>query len=322
MKESTFKGGVAKTSVGADFNNCFPLVIHSKIWYKMNPIRILDSLINQEFSKVKTNQIIKLNDKVENFDHYLYIISELFNELAIDVFSESMFPCEEVLKGFVYLHHLLLVLEKYCPKLGQQTEKILDFFEQNSANRDKKVCGNIGILMTQYLTTTRPRNVNYLIDELLARNVLWSLKKPNECKSCVGYDAKKKQFYITDMEKWIDVTWNNSYVGMQRFAFQQLYNNKFHDETLDTLDKRFGQVEQYEIELFQKEVKNLCAWKNLKGKEGYKTFLEYFKLSDADLGDRLRVAMTQSEKAGYHSFVIAKEWKSSLNSITNAQVIN
>jgi hypothetical protein len=277
----------------------------------------LDELVNNVFSKVRTNQIIKLNDKVQTFDHYLYIISELFNELAIDVFSEAMFPCEEVLKGFVYLHHLLLVLEKEHPQLHLQGEKILDFFEKDKKNRDKKICGNIGILMTQYLMSNKTRDINCLVDELLSRNVLWSLKKPGECKGCIGFSSKADKFYIKDINKWIDITWTNSYIGMQRFAFQQLYNNKFSTETLKTMDQRFGQPDQKEIELFQKEVKNLCAWKNLDGKQGYKTFLGYFNLNDNNLEQRLNSAMDRSTEMGYHAFVLQKEWKYHLKNITD-----
>lgn len=309
MKESTFRGGVRNTSVGSPFNNGFPLVIHSKIWNLTNPKRILDKLVSDVFSNVKTNQIIKLNDRVQTFDHYLYIISELFNELAIDVFAENMFPCEEVLKGFVYLHHLLLVLEKEYPQLQYQEEKILDFFEKNAQYRDKKMCGNVGILMTQYLTSKKKRDIGCLVDEMLSRNVLWSLKKPNECKDCVTFDLTQNKFRITNINKWINITWINSYIGMQRFAFQQLYNNKFSKETLETMDARFGQPDQKEIELFQKEVKNLCTWKNLNGRDGYKTFLNYFGLSDCDLEQRLTKAMDRSTALGYHAFVIQKEWK-------------
>lgn len=323
MKESTFKSGVRKTSVSQDFNSVFPLVVHSKIFdtVQVPCQKILDDLVKTAFSQVKTNQILRLDDKITLYDHYLYIISELFNELAIDVFSEAMFPCEEVIKGFVYLHHLLLVLDSKA-KINQRSEQILDFFEKSSSNRDKKMCGNLGILMTQYLTSKKKRDIGLLIDEMLTRNVLWSLKKPNECKDCIGYNPGTKSFYITDMTKWINVTWQNSYVGMQRFAFQQLYNTKFSSETLESMDSRFGQVEQKEIEIFQKSVKDLCNWKNLPGKEGYKTFLEYFGLSDKDLSDRLKYAMAQSTKAGYHSFVITKDWKNALKGVTNAKILN
>ena len=323
MKYSTFTSGIRKTSTSQEFNNAFPIVIHSNIFSKsqVQIQKILDDLVKTAFSQVKANQVIRLDDKVNIYDHYLYIISELFNELAIDVFSEAMFPCEEVIKGFVYLHHLLLVLDNKA-KIGLRAEQILDFFEKDIRNRDKKMCGNLGILMTQYLTSNKKRDIGLLIDEMLARNVMWSLKKPNECKSCVGYNPTTKSFYITDMSKWINVTWQNSYVGMQRFAFQQLYNNKFSKETLETMDNRFGQVAQDEIEIFQKSVKDLCNWKNLKGEEGYKTFLEYYGLTDDNLADRLKNAMTQSTKAGYHSFLFSKEWKSGLNGITNAKVVN
>ncbi len=321
MKESTYKSGIRKTSVGQDFNAAFPLVLHSKIYNQVKPQKFLDDLVKMAFDKVRTNQILKLNDKVNVFDHYLYIVSELFNEMAIDVFSEAMFPCEEVLKGFIYLHHLLLVLDNQA-KIGQRAEQILDFFEQDKNNRDKKMCGNLGILMTQYLTSKKKRDIGHLVDEMLARNVMWSLKKPAECKSCVGYNPTSKQFYISDMKKWIDVTWRNSYIGMQRFAFQQLYNVKFSHETLDSMDARFGQVSQSEIELFQKNVKELCKWKDLKGDEGYKTFLAFFGLSDDTLADRLKNALNRSTEAGYHSFLLQKEWKSAIKSVTNAKVIN
>lgn len=321
MKDSTYRGGIKKTSVGQDFNCAFPLVIHSKIYNQLKSQKLLDDLVNMAFSKVRTNQIIKLDDKVNITDHYLYIISELFNELAIDVFSETMFPCEEVLKGFVYLHHMLLILDNDV-KIGNRADQILDFFEKDNKNRDKKICGNLGILMTQYLISKKNRNFNHLIDEMLARNVMWSLKQTKECKTCLGFDSKTNKFYITDMKKWIDVTWKNSYIGMQRFAFQQMYNIKFASETLESMDKRFGQVSQNEIELFQKNVKDLCKWKDLSGVDGYKTFLGFFGLSDNDLADRLKNAMDRSSSIGYHSFVLQKEWKYSIKSITDAKIIN
>ncbi|MCJ7637694.1 MAG: hypothetical protein MUO21_09425, partial [Nitrososphaeraceae archaeon] len=321
MRESTYRSGIKKTSVGQDFNAVFPLVIHSKIYEKVKPQKILDELVKTAFSNVKTNQVIRLDDKVNVFDHYLYIVSELFNELSIDVFSESMFPCEEVLKGFVHLHHLLLVLDGQA-KIGQRAEQILDFFEKDPNNRDKKMCGNLGILMTQYLTTRKKRDIGHLVDEMLARNVMWSLKKPAECKSCVGYNPGTKSFYISDMKKWIDITWRNSYIGMQRFAFQQLYNMKFSHETLESMDARFGQVDQKEIELFQQNVKELCKWKDLSGAEGYKTFMAFFGLSDNNLDERLKNAMKRSTSSGYHSFLFQKEWKGAITSVTNVKVIN
>jgi len=310
MKESTFKSGVRKTSLGIDFNNAFPIVIHSKIWEKTNSRAILNALSNSIFGIIKTNQIIKLNNNHPHApDHSLYIISELFNELAIDVFSEGMFPCEEVLKGFVHLHHLLLALGKNDKQFNDCQEQILDFFESNPTNRDKKSCPNIGILMTQYLTSRKGRNIELLVDELLTRNVLWSLKKPIECIDCVKYDAIAREFYITNIDKWINITWNNSHAGMQRFAFQQLYNNTFKNETLESMDERFGQVNQKEIELFQQEVKKLCAWKNCIGIDGYTTFLGYFGLSNSDIKNRLVRAFNKSTRSGYHNFVIQKEWK-------------
>ena len=119
------------------------------------------------------------------------------------------------------------------------------------------------------------------------------------------------------MKKWIDVTWKSSYIGMQRFAFQQMYNNRFCKETLDSMDKKFGQVDQQEIELFQAEVKNLCTWKNLKGEDGYKTYFAYFDVNIDTLETKLRDAIARSSRLGYHSFVVSKEWRSSLKSITD-----
>jgi hypothetical protein len=308
MKETTFQDGVRKTSVGVDFNDRFPIVVHSRFWDKVKPISILDDLVDKAFKRVRTNQIIKLNSKTEVFDHYLYIISELFNELAIDVFFGEMFPCEEVLKGFVYFLHLLLALEKDHPDIMKRGELILDFFEKDEKNRDKNVCPNLGILMTQYLMSRKNRDLIKLIDEMFARNVLWSLMKPNECKGVITWDKIKNKFVIQDKDKWIELSWKNSYVGMQRFAFQQLYNNRFKDETLDTMDSKFGQVEQKEIEVFQQEVKKLDGWKNLKGCEGYMTFLDYFGIKDYDLNSKLEWALERSHTAGYHSFVVKKQW--------------
>lgn len=88
------------------------------------------------------------------------------------------------------------------------------------------------------------------------------------------------------------------------------------------MDQRFGQVSQNEIELFQKNVKDLCKWKDMSGIDGYKTFLGFFGLSDNDLADRLKNAMEISTNIGYHSFILQKEWKYSIKSITDTKIIN
>ncbi len=309
MRKSTFDNGIRKTSLGVDFTHCFPVVIHSQFWKTVDPIKVLDELATNTLGKIRVNPILKIKDKVSASDMYLYIISELFNELAIDVFSERMFPCEEVLKSFMYLHHAILMLSKISPDLLEKGEKILDTFEASIDNRDKTKCPNLGVLMTQYLMTQKKRDYNCLLDEMYARNCLWSLMKPKDCKKCIQFDKDKKTFNITDIELWIDLTWKNSVVGMQRFAFQQLYNNKFNKETLETVDSKFGCVEQKDIELFQAEVKKLASWKNLKGREGYKTFLEYFGLDDKDLDKKMKDALLRSSACKYHDFVVAKQWK-------------
>jgi hypothetical protein len=308
MKKSTFDNGVKKTSMGIDFDNCIPLVIHSKIWNYHQSIDVLRNIVDQT-CKSKINSIIKLNNAATINDHYLYIISELFNELAIDVFSETMFPCDEVLKGFMYLHHLLLLLGNNDSEFEQCHEKLLDMFESQNKYRDKKICPNLGILMTQYLLTKKDRDYNILIDELLTRNVLWSLKKVSECKDCVKYDIIEEKFLIIDLEKWINVTWKNSYMSLQRFAFQQSYNDRFHRETISSLDERFGQVSEMEIDFFQKEIKDLQTWKNLDGVEGYQIFFKYFNLDIFKLEEKIYYAMEKSTQNGYHSFLINREWK-------------
>lgn len=310
MKLSTFNGGIRKTSTSVDFNDCFPLLVHSRIADKLKPLRVLDDLVSKVFSRTRTNQIIKLGDKPQQSDFYLYIISELFNELAIDVFKDNMFPCEEVLKAFAYLHHMLLYIGRDDNKFLDKGENILDFFEKDDTNRDKKVCPNLGILMTQYLMSKKQRTFGALIDELLTRNVLWSLMKVKDCNGVVDYNITDKKFMITNMEKWIELTWKNSHAGMQRFAFQQLYNDRFNKESLQTMDDKFGLVPDTEIVVFQHEVKKLCNWNKLSGREGYKTFFEYFGLSIDDLEVRLTNALNRSSKLGYHDFIVNKEWKS------------
>ena len=161
--------------------------------------------------------------------------------------------------------------------------------------------------------TKKPRNINYIVDEILARNVLWTLNKPESCRNCVTYNKSTKAFSVTNVNKWIELTWKNSYVGLQRFAFQHLYNTKFSKETLGSLDERFGQVSTSEIELFQQEVKNICSWRLLDSKEGYKTFLTYFGLNTDDYETKLKNAFMRSSSCGYHSFVAGKEWAPYIN---------
>lgn len=316
MKYATFKEGIRKTSLGVEFNSVIPLVLHSNIWSKKNPKIILDNLTVATIGQQKHNQIIFMKNPADLIDHELYLISDLFNQLAVDVFSDAMFPCEEVLKCFMHLHHLLAVLTKDCPSLQNKIEQILDQYEKFPNNRQKKSCGNLGILMTQYMMTKKDRDIGLLVEEVLARNVLWSLKKPETCLSCVGYN---KDFYITDINEWINTTWTNSSTGLQRFAFQQLYNKTFKNETLSSLDKRFGHVTQEEIELFQKQVKEICSWKSLNGLEGYAAFFNCFNMSTTTLKAKLQNAFSTSTKCGYHKFVV-NDWGYNLKAIENAKI--
>ena len=92
--------------------------------------------------------------------------------------------------------------------------------------------------------------------------------------------------------------------------FQQEYNNRFRNETLETMDYRFGTVNPQEIVIFQKEVKKIDDWKNLKGFDGYKTFLGYFgiTISKNALKNKLYDAFKRSTKLKYHDFIVKKNW--------------
>lgn len=333
MKYNTFKSGVRKTSLTQDFSHVFPIVFNSKIADKKNVMKLLEDISNEVFSKTRTNQIIKTLDKPTTIDFIIYIIAELFNELAIDVFKEDMFPCEEVLKAFTYLHHMLLYIDSKND-VRSKFNKILDKFNESN-NQNKKVCPNVGVLMTTYLLTNNKYNYELLIKEMFGRNVLWSLinvkdcvnsgrtkkvdKNGNICKDkiIVDYDVNDNKFKIIDLDAWIDLTWKNSHVGMQRFAFQQLYNNKYNNETLETLDSKYGMPLDEDINIFQSEVKKICNWNKLDGRNGYKEFLEYFSLKEDKLDEYMIASFELSTLNGYHDHIIKKEWKSYINKKMN-----
>lgn len=340
MRISTFDTGVRKTSIGVDFNQCLPLVIHSRIWDSTKSMAILHKMVTSTLGKLQAQPIVRIKDKVQIYDSYLFVIAELFNEMAIEVFKGDVFPCEEVMRGFVYLHHLLLVIKRDHPQIIARADEILDSFEGGQTN--KKECPNLGILMTLYLLSTKERGYETLIHEMFARNCSWALGDPRGLAEVVKYSPhnvmlpkkktepeekeeddgwmsgrKKKQtkkqsgqanFRIEDMDRWIDKSWVQSHAGMQRFAFQQLYNVRFKNETLESMDSKFGQVSQEEIELFQKRVKELNAWAQLPGRQGYKAFLDYFGTPDTTLEADLKVALDRSSVEGYDGYTVKRFW--------------
>ena len=153
---------------------------------------------------------------------------------------------------------------------------------------------------------------------MFTRNCAWALDSPGTMRGIVRYEphqvtlpSGKKgiaNFVIEDMVRWINKSWDQSHAGMQRFAFQQLYNDRFSGETLESMDAKFGQVKQEEIELFQKHVKELEAWTKLSGRQGYFAFLQYFGMTDQNLEKDLSVAIDASSVAGYDSFTVKKNW--------------
>jgi hypothetical protein len=98
---------------------------------------------------------------------------------------------------------------------------------------------------------------------------------------------------------------------MQRFAFQQLYNERFKDETLESMDDMLGTVSDKEIAVFQKAVKDIGKWKDLKGFQGYKTFMNYFgiKITKAKLKPMMYAALDRSTELKYHDWILGKFWR-------------
>ena len=131
----------------------------------------------------------------------------------------------------------------------------------------------------------------------------------DKAKVAIDWNIRKKGFEIVDMEKWIELTWKNGRIGMQRFAFQHLYNKTFSKETLESMDEKFGFISQEDIETFQRNVKIINNWNKLEGKKGYEAFYKYFGLEYGDMYKKQIAALNRSDKLGYHSFVIKKKWQ-------------
>lgn len=128
MKLSTFNDGIRKSSLNCEFNAYIPVVIHSNIWNKNNHEEKLEEFTKKILGRIRTYKLINLKCKPEMYDHYLYIISSIFNELSIGIFNENAYPCEEILKGFTMMHHLLLILNKKYP-IEDRCIEIIDHLE-------------------------------------------------------------------------------------------------------------------------------------------------------------------------------------------------
>lgn len=310
MRMSTYESGVRKTSLGKTFDSCFPVMIHSKYWDHRGYGKVLYDMAKKVFGRARTNPIVRVKRKVDMDDFQLYILSELFNELAIDMFHNNMFPCEEVLKAFNYLHHIMLKLNQAGNLVVNRCNEYLDRFEEGVEWRSKKNTPNLGVLMTQYLFSNKTRDYGHLIDEVLARNILWTLQSPREVyKKVVDIDTATGDFKIIDMDGWIEQTWKDTCVGKQRSAFQHEYNNRFKGYTLEHYDNGLGCIIKKDIIGFQTAVKRITSWGQLSAKEGYKKYFEFFGVTEMDLENRMRKALVRSKEMKYHDFIKNTKWK-------------
>ena len=91
------------------------------------------------------------------------------------------------------------MLGKDYPDILKRSEQILDFYEKSIDNRSKRNCPNLGILITQYLMSQKKRDIYHLIDEMFARNCLWSLNDKYACSGIVVYDDSTQNFKIVDI---------------------------------------------------------------------------------------------------------------------------
>lgn len=295
-----------KSFLGESFNYVLPWVGCSEFYNKNKKDynNILVDLADKTFKKINKNPILwrKGMSKVASTDDLiLYIIGNSFMNLAIRVFKGNKFPAEEVLKGFLYLHHLGLMCGKVSKGFFENNKNLLDKFNTSRSSRHKSHCPNLGVLIAQLLFIKDDKKyIKNIIEEMFARNVMWS----------IGYDTVKMmiigkgKYQIRDnyMDDWIDETWKNSHAGLQFTAFQYEYNRRFSGETLKTLDMRFGTINDQEIQIFQGIVKNINKWTKLKGAHGYQAFYEFFglKFSTEILKKDLAKAFKQSWCCGYN----------------------
>lgn len=300
----TFDTGVRINSYGTPFKLFFPVVIHSSLWHKSKSIDQLKKLITGTLGTTESVQTIDYAQtgkhiSATNLDHYIYVIANMFNNLAIQMFSGKVFPCEEILKCFASLHHILLILRSQTGTFDDKNNLIITTFEESLNNRRKNVTPNLGILLSIYLVATCEKNMDHLLNELFARNVLWCIKD-SESSFAIKKNGHKKS--ISNFGKWMTVLGKTSRVGIQRFAFQQLYNNIFGKMTLEDFDTNLGQPTNDQMVKFQTEVKTILNWNNDDPMKMYMEFLNYFGITctEKEVEIRLRNAFQSSENAKYH----------------------
>jgi len=236
---------------------------------------------------------------------HVYSSDYIFNELGISIFNNLKHPCEEIIKIFMYIHHLLLYLSNSDPTYSGMCDRLLDYFYDNSDTRHKKKTPHMGIIMSLKLLSKKERDPMILIEESFSRHCMWAIKNNGyNIKKCLSWG--KSGLEIKNMKIWKKYLWDSCKTGLQRSYFQVVYEDLFGSETLESMDMRFGSPSENEIQIFQKKIKEIMNWETIDPTEGYIKYFSIFniEMTESILDKLLIKSLFKSTANKYHDHLM------------------
>lgn len=313
MKWSTFRRRIRKTSTGREFNTCAPLVIHSYIWERVKSIKVLDR-ITETFKTVNERNMIMNYRQAGRLEHYLYIVLELFNNLAESAYTKRRMRCEEIVRGFYYLHHLLLLLLQK-ESLRSIVDEMKEYFYTSEMNRSEEICPKIGVFMGLLIVDGRD-GVNesmIIMEEIIIRGTVKLLLRPLKCTDVINYDEEELTIY--DIKSWLELLWDEINGMCQRLAFQIAYNEIFDNETLETIDSCYGMMTEKSLILLMREIKYIYTLSKKNGLEEFERFIRYKCGTKINMNEKMRKIFDDivKNKLHYDILIIKCEWEKARN---------
>lgn len=243
------------------------------------------------------------------------------NQMVVDTMNGAVHASIKGLQGYMYAHRWLLAVVAKYPVADKFVKDNIKAFVQNSNNRTKKACPNIGEFLPM-LTVSEEYHwkdvSNIVVEEVLARNSLWIVKQyahlgnvPSQETNSNARNQNNKRPHQEEQEdpndEWarkerISLSFDANKVSCKLIMFIVFFLTRFGEKSRQqaahAYDVRYGKpTPQQETDL-QAEVFRIQQ------ASSYAQFFEYTlqkKIAEREIYDKLVQAMKRSLALQYHS---------------------
>jgi hypothetical protein len=273
-----------RTSLGYDFNDRFPIIIHSKLWNNSDSLIELQKITLDLCNNIYTNPIISVNRNLYPEDLCIFTISKLFDSLIIDMINNNLPLCDDILAVLPRLHHLFEYLKVNNHMIITIVEETLDIYRSCDNVNRTYICPNLGILCVVNLLGITKIDYSIIFEDFLHRTINNILSSSLNKDKYTKYDLVNNKFVLDNsgndiITKIVSKTIND----LKHFAIHKIYYDYLNHMDLQEYDKIFGTIDRNILLSLKKDIETIKKWDINQPHNVMQQFISILNIEDIDI---------------------------------------